>query len=388
MLGPIVRRAYSEEDAIALLSRCRTVYSLATANHDQLARETLLNPTGLKRLAADAVLALAPPLRSARECKKERLQVDALLPTGVPALNDLLGGGLATGEIHELIGAPQSGKTGLCLLACAATATATAGSALFIDTAGHFSARRLYSMMTSTPALHRLSRSQCKQRLQERIRAISILRLPELLDELDVLDAQLTSRPPSIMSDEPARMEAATTPGAAMSTDGFAAASSDSAEPALQGEWLRRLRLVVVDSVWSAFCGEHTGAAESAAGRQLVRLQARLRELAVRHHLAIIITNGVAPSSTTLATGSSLPRTRLLRAALGHEWQHTASTRLLLEAPAALVDAQSAASGERFVRLLHVPCTARPMRMAWASECALRLRFADDCIVASSASSV
>src|SRR5215831_16565312 len=51
----------------------------------------------------------------------------ARLPTGLPALDDALGGGLPRGRIVELAGGRSSGRTGLaCAIAAAATGVALA----------------------------------------------------------------------------------------------------------------------------------------------------------------------------------------------------------------------------------------------------------------------
>ena len=71
----------------------------------------------------------------------------ALLRTGFDALDDVLGGGLATGEVAEIIGPAAVGKSQLCLAIVANTVATSGAGVLFIDTCGGFSADRVYSMM-------------------------------------------------------------------------------------------------------------------------------------------------------------------------------------------------------------------------------------------------
>ncbi|KAF5397301.1 hypothetical protein PHET_09355 [Paragonimus heterotremus] len=66
--------------------------------------------------------------------------------TGMPDLDELLGGGLQSGELIELVGKPIAGKTQLCFLFCAAILEAHSESTvLFLDTSGNFSASRIFS---------------------------------------------------------------------------------------------------------------------------------------------------------------------------------------------------------------------------------------------------
>jgi hypothetical protein len=65
-----------------------------------------------------------PPLRGARRLSP--------LPTGVDALDRLLGGGLPRGQVSEVRGTPSSGRTGL-LLCLVARATGQGGLVAWVD---------------------------------------------------------------------------------------------------------------------------------------------------------------------------------------------------------------------------------------------------------------
>uniref|UniRef100_A0A674HIB8 RAD51 paralog D n=1 Tax=Taeniopygia guttata TaxID=59729 RepID=A0A674HIB8_TAEGU len=71
----------------------------------------------------------------------------AILPTGSPSLDQLLDSGLYTGEVTELMGAPGTGKTQLCLGIAASVSLGLKQHVLFLDSTGGFTASRLYQML-------------------------------------------------------------------------------------------------------------------------------------------------------------------------------------------------------------------------------------------------
>jgi len=68
------------------------------------------------------------------------------LPFGCASLDALLEGGLREGQVLELYGDSGSGKTQLCLSACAQT-IARGERVLYIDTSNAFTATRLLSIL-------------------------------------------------------------------------------------------------------------------------------------------------------------------------------------------------------------------------------------------------
>ena len=101
-----------------LCSRAPTVERLLTSDLELLARECGgLDHTELKRIATTVAAASVQPVRTARQVLAARLTEAPLLSTGVPPLDALLKGGLRAGEVCELVGAPASGKTAVCVAA-------------------------------------------------------------------------------------------------------------------------------------------------------------------------------------------------------------------------------------------------------------------------------
>ena len=86
------------------------------------------DPKVLEQMLRDGQIRRAPALSPA---------APRALPTGFKALDAALGGGLARGQLHEIVGPPGAGGTGL-VRAALATATAAGELCALIDPGGSF----------------------------------------------------------------------------------------------------------------------------------------------------------------------------------------------------------------------------------------------------------
>ena len=126
-----------------LCTRAPTVERLLTSDLELLARDSGLDHAQLKQLASSVASASVQPVRTARQVLAARRTEAPLLSTGVPPLDVLLKGGLRAGEVCELVGAPGSGKTAVCVAACAAQAEAEgAHSVLVLDSSNGIRAKQ------------------------------------------------------------------------------------------------------------------------------------------------------------------------------------------------------------------------------------------------------
>lgn len=202
----------------------------------------------------------------------------AVVATGVAALDAMLQGGYYAGELVEIIGAASAGKTQACL--AAAAAAALQGRAVhYIDTNASFSARRVLQLA----GLPDYSAQDAGQRQQSKALLSNICVEPafdiyELLRALGCLSKRLQAKE----------------------------AAAD---------------LLIVDSIASlAFPALSTShdqghALLSAAGRALL-------QLAHAHSLACLVTNYAVFSRDQQGQA---------KAALGNSWVGMPSTRLLLQ---------------------------------------------------------
>lgn len=103
-------------------------------------------------------------------------------------IDDLLDGGIFTGEITELTGTPSSGKTQLCFMASLAAATFTEASVLYIDTLNSFSPTRLAEIYRSNPVF---SKQGNLEGTLSKIRCVHIYDIFQMIEFLETLQRDL-----------------------------------------------------------------------------------------------------------------------------------------------------------------------------------------------------
>ncbi|XP_072738353.1 DNA repair protein RAD51 homolog 4 isoform X3 [Ciconia boyciana] len=200
----------------------------------------------------------------------------AILPTGSPSLDQLLDSGLYTGEVTELMGAPGSGKTQVCLGIAASVSLGLKQHVVFLDSTGGFTASRLYQMLRS--------RAEDEEEQLEALQRIQVVRtfdIYEMLSALQELRDRLSQQVVSSMGP---------------------------------------LKIVVIDSV-SAVIYPLLGGRQSEGLAIMMQLARELKTLAREFSLAVVVTNQVTRDSSTGP----------LKPALGRSWSFVPSTRVLLE---------------------------------------------------------
>ncbi|MGH0171753.1 UNVERIFIED_CONTAM: hypothetical protein FKN15_061587 [Acipenser sinensis] len=160
----------------------RTVVDLVSSDTEELARKCALS---YKTLVAVKRVLLAQytafPTNGA-DLYEELLSSTAILSTGNPSLDKLLDSGLYTGEVTELIGAPGSGKTQVCLGVAVSVACVLKRTVLYIDSTGGLSASRLLQMVQSK-ACKMEEHMEALRRIQVR-QVFSVFSLIEALQDL------------------------------------------------------------------------------------------------------------------------------------------------------------------------------------------------------------
>lgn len=234
----------------------------------------------------------------------------------------MLGGGVAVGEVTEIVGAPGTGKTQIAMQLCVDARLPAAhggaeGRSLYVDTEGSFSPERCRAMAAA---------------MIDHLRARP--RTPPIPDDLtveSVLDGVRVYR---------VHDEATQTATLRSLRDELSSSSSSSSLP---------VRLIVVDSI--AFHYRENTSDYAARSRSLVAAAALLADLAHDHDAAVVVTNHV----TTKFDGAAA-RTA---PALGESWAHAVTTRLLLSYDDG-DDATSPRHGSRTRRCTLVKSPHRP----------------------------
>lgn len=221
---------------------------------------------------------------SAASLYQNALSSLTILPTGCQSLDDLLDGGLYTGEVTELAGESACGKTRLCLWSAATTIQTENQSVVYIDTCASFSPE----CVLETLLLRKDSNGDVDEdKIHEMLQKIKLVEVFDIFELFAVID--------SIMSD---------------------------LNKQIPIEY-RNLKLVIVDNLVSLVYPIMGGNIRSCQGL-ISRLGMKLKELAVSHSLALLLTNNL----TSSFNGSKR------KPALGKVWSHVPHTRLTLQRPA------------------------------------------------------
>ncbi|NXY71208.1 RA51D protein, partial [Glareola pratincola] len=253
----------------------RTVVDFVSSDLEDVAQKCSLS---YKALAAVRRVLLAQfsafPANGA-DLYEELKSSTAILPTGSPSLDQLLDSGLYTGEMMELMGAPGSGKTQVCLGIAASVSLGLKQHVLFLDSTGGFTASRLYQMLRAQ------AEAEEEQAALQRIQVVRVFNVYEMLSALQELRDRLSQQ-----------VVSSTGP----------------------------LKMVVIDSV-SAVIYPLLGGKQSEGLAIMMQLARELKALAREFCLAVVVTNQVTRDSSTGA----------LKPALGRSWSFVPSTRVLLE---------------------------------------------------------
>ena len=206
------------------------------------------------------------------------------LTTGSQNLDEILGGGIPTGSITELVGEFATGKSQLAFQLCVnvqlpAEYGGLEGSAYFLDTEGTFSPKRVYEIAYAKKNLH-----------------------PEL------------SRPEEMLSKV---------------FVGRAFNAEHQIKLILEADKLitkENIRLIVIDSIAAHFRAEFSGKESLPARAQALMTHAsHIQRYAESYDLAVVTTNQVLASIDKF-----LGNTQSAEPALGFAWGHRPQTRIFL----------------------------------------------------------
>ncbi|NWZ15076.1 RA51D protein, partial [Agelaius phoeniceus] len=265
------------EDMIQLLrdSGIRTVVDFVSSDLEDVAQKCSLSYKALVAVRRVLLAQFSAFPANGADLYEELKSSTAILPTGSPSLDQLLDSGLYTGEVMELMGAPGTGKTQLCLGIAASVSLGLKQHVLFLDSTGGFTASRLYQMLQAR------TEDEEEQAALQRVQVQRVFNIYKVLRALQELRDRLSQQ--------------------VLSSTG-------------------PLKVVVLDSV-SAVISPLLGGRQSEGLALMMQLSRELKTLAREFSLAVVVTNQVTRDS------SSGP----LKPALGRSWSFVPSTRVLLE---------------------------------------------------------
>lgn len=252
-----------------------TVESVGVAPSRELAEASGISSDRAKKLASDARKLLQFRYQTAEEILERRKNATPIT-TGCQSLDDLLGGGVETQEVLELIGEYGVGKTQICHAICALVQLpfeqgGLEGNVIYVDTEGTFRPERVVEIAESRGIMSK-----------------------QLLKNIWVVRAFNSDHQISLI-------------------EGFDRIVQE-----------RNIRLIIIDSVISHFRSEFIGR-ESLPVRQqsLNKHLHRLLRIAESYNIAAVVTNQAIANPGGFYGPNSKP-------AGGHILAHLSTTRLWL----------------------------------------------------------
>lgn len=244
-----------------------------------LAQRAGLAVAAAERVRAAVLAARAPAMQRCDALVDAGRAQRGALPTGVAAVDGLLGGGgVRLGEVVELVGTGATGKTQVCLHAAVRTAVSEQAGVLYLDVAGGFSGRRVAELgRRLLPSPHGRE-ALLAQQLRSKMRVQKIHDVFALFEALGQVQARKAAQSDQFHTD---------------------------------------LQLVVIDGV-GAVVAPILGATQVHGHSLAAWLGLVIRATAARAPLAILMTN------------HAVGRDGLLRPALGETWAAVADTRVFL----------------------------------------------------------
>ncbi|XP_055257005.1 DNA repair protein RAD51 homolog 4 isoform X2 [Moschus berezovskii] len=137
------------QDMVQLLQSrgIKTVVDLVSADLEEVAQKCGLSYKALVALRRVLLAQFSAFPFNGADLYEELKTSTAILSTGIGSLDKLLDAGLYTGEVTEIIGAPGSGKTQVCLCVAANVAHGLQQNVLYIDSNGGLTASRILQLL-------------------------------------------------------------------------------------------------------------------------------------------------------------------------------------------------------------------------------------------------
>ncbi|KAL9981916.1 hypothetical protein ACROYT_G010680 [Oculina patagonica] len=262
-----------------------TVADFICCDVDKLARTISVPVEDLSSVQKTIIAQSSAFTMSASDFYDEMMSKFTIMSTGCDNLDELLDGGLYTGELTEIVGAAGVGKSQICMSIAMFTAMETERNVLYIDTGGSLSATRIKDMLQGQ------NRSLDDQKLYDILSRITVIQAFDIFSVVEALESVRQRIRTQVDDDD-------------------------------DNESMRRLRMIIVDSV-AGVISPILGGQQIHGHSLMVNLSRILKSLAVDHSVAVVITNNVVTDSS-----KSLFATK---PALGPTWAHIPNTRLFIQ---------------------------------------------------------
>ncbi|XP_036922552.1 DNA repair protein RAD51 homolog 4 [Sturnira hondurensis] len=265
------------QDMVQLLRShgIKTVADLVSADLEEVAQKCGLSYKALVALRRVLLAQFSAFPFNGADLYEELKTSTAILSTGIGSLDKLLDAGLYTGEVTEIVGAPGSGKTQVCLCVAANVAHGLQQDVLYVDSNGGLTASRILQLLQA--------RTLDEGEQAAALRRIQVVRAFDLFQVLDVLQDLRGAMAQQV---------------------------SDSSGT---------VKVVIVDSV-TAVVSPLLGGQQREGLALMMQLAQELKTLARDLGVAVVVTNHMTRDRDS----------GKLRPALGRSWSFVPSTRVVL----------------------------------------------------------
>lgn len=260
----------------------KTVADFISCDVESLAQKTSIPAKDLSSIQSIVTAQLAAFPLNGKDYYDGLMTRFSILSTGCKNLDELLDGGLYTGDVTEIVGAAGTGKSQICMNIALSTSMEAKKYVIYIDTGGSFCGERIKQLLEG-----------CKASLDDK-------EIPKILSRMSVVQA----------FDIFSMLEALESVRQRLVSE-------------IEDEKTLQLRLVIVDCL-AAVVSPVLGGQQIHGHSLMVNLSRILKSLAVEHSLAVVITNNVVADSSWSSPFSTKP-------ALGPTWGHVPNTRVFIQ---------------------------------------------------------
>lgn len=260
----------------------KTVADFISSDVESLAQKTSIPAKDLSSIQSIVIAQLAAFPLNGKDYYDGLMTRFSILSTGCKNLDELLDGGLYTGDVTEIVGAAGTGKSQICMNIALSTSMEAKKYVIYIDTGGSFCGERIKQLLEGCKA------SLDDEEIHKILSRISVIQAFDIFSMLEALES-VRQRLASEIEDEKTQ----------------------------------QLRLVIVDCL-AAVVSPVLGGQQIHGHSLMVNLSRILKSLAVEHSLAVVVTNNVVVDSSWSSPFSTKP-------ALGPTWAHVPSTRVFIK---------------------------------------------------------
>lgn len=253
-----------------------TKFDFMLRNPEELAKETSISYKDLQSIRRVIHAHQAAFLTSGTQLLQEAVHSSTIISTGCNSLDDLLGGGLMTGEVLELCGNSGTGKTTICTRLALHAAVNMGFQAIYVDPTASVTSTRLANSIEAC-----MTEKEVTEEALSLVKVVCVASIWELFDVITNLNnAEIVKN--------------------------------------------NKVKVVIIDSLPFLFAPLFSNSNKQSLGI-MNQLASLLKNIAVENQVAVVVVNSVVRDNMQSDNVESW------KPGLGRYWAHVPNTRLFLQ---------------------------------------------------------